>query len=195
MNHSPLNIAKQKKQASATYKPKKDKSYNYIVFAVLCFFIGFGLAIAFYSYVLIDIVTLSKFIAAFAVVGFLIPLKLYRKWFDFIKYEMIIFNIIGIAPILTGLFLCLNFMFTSNEFTHDYKIINIFIDGKENHKTIGVVLENNVFSGNDKIVKINSITPDILNSSHYRVTLAEGLFGFEVVKETKFIKKTEAVLQ
>ena len=105
MRNTPLNIPQQKKAATGNYKPKKDKSYNYIVFAVLCFFVGFGLSIAFYSYVLIDIVTLSKFIAAFAVIGFLIPLKLYRKWFDFIKYEMIIFNIIGIAPILTGLFL------------------------------------------------------------------------------------------
>lgn len=184
-----------KQQPKGSYKPKKDKSYNYIVIAVLCFFIGFGLTIAFYSYILIDIITLTKFIAAFAVVGFLIPLKLYRKWFDFIKYEMIIFNILGVAPILTGLFLCLNFMSVTDEFSHDYKIMDIFIDGKENHRTIGVVLENNVFSGNDKIVQISSITPEVLNSSHYRVTLAKGLFGFEVVKETKFIKKQEVAPQ
>jgi len=190
MHNSPLNIPnKQKQTTTSGYKPKKDKSYNFIVIAVLCFFIGFGLTIAFYSYILIDITTLSKFIAAFAVVGFLIPLKLYRKWFHFIKYEMIIFNIIGVAPFLTGLFLCLNFMFVSDEFSHDYKIIDIFVDGKQGQQTVGVILENNVFSGNDKIVKINRITPEIFNSSHYRVTLAKGLFGFEVVKETKFIKK------
>ncbi len=189
MNKSISHNPNKKTHPKGSYQPKKDKSYNYIVMAVLCFFIGFGLTIGFYSYILIDITTLSKFIAAFAVVGFLIPLKLYRKWFHFIKYEMIIFNILGVAPILTGLFLCLNFMFVTDEFSHDYKIMDIFIDGKENHKTIGVVLENNVFSGNDKIVKINNITPDVLMSSHYRVTLAKGLFGFEVVKETKFIKK------
>lgn len=189
MRNTPINIPNQKKQPKGKYQPKKDKSYNYIVMAVLCFFIGFGLTIGFYSYILIDIITLSKFIAAFAVVGFLIPLRLYRKWFHFIKYEMIIFNVLGVAPILTGLFLCLNFLFVTDEFSHDYKIMDIFIDGKENHKTIGVVLENNVFSGNDKIVKINNITPDVLTSSHYRVTLATGLFGYEVVKETKFIKK------
>ena len=189
MHNTLPNTPNQQKQPKGSYQPKKDKSYNYIVIAVLCFFIGFGLSIGFYSYILIDISTLSKFVAAFAVVGFLIPLRFYRKWFHFIKYEMIIFNIIGVAPFLTGLFLFLNFAFTTDEFSHDYKIINIFIDGKENHKTIGVVLENNMFSGNDKIVKIGTITPEILNSSHYRVTLATGLFGFEVVKETEFIKK------
>ena len=190
-----LNTEKNNPKGS-NYKPKKDKSYNYIVISILSFFIGFGLSVAFYDYTLIDIINLSKFIAAFAVVGFLIPLKLYRKWFHFIKYEMVIFNLIGVAPLLTGLFLCLNLLFSSNEYSHDYKIENIYINGEESQRTVGVILENNVFSGNDKIVEISSITPDeLLYSSHFRVTLAKGLFGFDVVKERSFISKSIKPLQ
>jgi hypothetical protein len=187
-NQNP-NIPKKLKQPKEGYKTAKDKSYNYMVITILAFFIGLGLSIGFYSYTLISIIELSKFVAIFAVVGFLIPLKFYVKWFSFIKYEVVIFNIIGVAPFFTGLFLLLNLTFSSNAFTHDYKIENIFIEGESHQKSIGVILENNVFSGNKKIIQISHITPELLNSSHFRITLAKGLFGYDVIMEREFIKK------
>ena len=139
-------INKYSNSAPDEYKPKRDRSKIFSLITVICFFVGFGLCIGFYSVTLIDIYSFSKFIVAFAVMGFLIPLKFYRKWCHFIKYETIIFNVIGIEPIFSGLFLTLNFTFSSNPKTHQYKIEKIYFDGEEDYKSIGVILENNIFS-------------------------------------------------
>ena len=95
----------------------------------------------------------------------------------------------GVAPLLTGLFLALNFIFSSGNISHDYKIEKIYFEGEESYKSVGVILENNFFSGERKIVQLSDPDPsEIMNNSHFRVTLGKGLFGFEVIKERTFIK-------
>ena len=187
MNDKTVN--KHSALSSDDYSPKRDRSFRAILISVLGFFLGFGLSVAYYSYTLIDIYDLSKFIVAAAIIGFFIPLKYYRKWFHFVKYEMIIFNILGIAPLFTGLFLVLNFMFSSNPSTHNYRIEKLYFEGDESYKSVGVVLEENFFSGERKIVEITDPDPaEILNKNFLKVTIADGLFGFKVVKEKVLIK-------
>lgn len=170
------------------YTPKKDRSYTIIAGTIIAFFIGFGLIVSYYSITLIDIFNLSKFIIGFAVVGFLLPLKYYRKWLHFIKYEVVIFNLIGIAPIFTGLFLLLNYSYSSSPFTYKYRVEKIYIDGAPGYESVGVVLENNFFSGEQKIVKIKNPNPqEMMNNKYLKVTIAEGLFGFQVVTEKIFV--------
>jgi hypothetical protein len=171
------------------YKPKRDRSFIFIVLTVICFFIGCGLCVGFYSVTLIDIVNLSKFLAAFAVFGFLIPLKFYRLWFHFIKYEVILFNIMGIAPILTGLLLVINYTFSTNPKTHEFKIEKIYLEGEENYKSVGVVLEENFFSGEPKIVELTDFDPALIlgKDNFFKVTISEGYFGFDVIKERLII--------
>lgn len=174
---------------SESYKPKKDRSFKVIFISVICFFLGFGLSINFYSYTLIDILNLSKFFALSSVIGFLIPLKLYSKWLHLIKYEMIIFNIIGVAPFLTGLFLLLNFLFVSESYTNNYKIEKIYLEGEQDYRSIGVVLENNIFSKERKIVEITDTPPSDIFEYHFlKLTLSKGLFGYEVIKEKTLIR-------
>jgi hypothetical protein len=187
MNSIVKNISK--KKPDEEYKKIKDHSFKFLTFSVVAFFVGFGLCVGYYSYTLINILELSKFMAIFAVVGFLIPLKLYQKWFHFIKYEMIIFNIIGIAPLFTGIFLFLNFTFSSNPFTHQYKIEKLYFEGEENYKSVGVVLEQNFFSKERKIVELTNPTPeDIFGKKFLKVTISKGLFGYEVIKEKLLIE-------
>lgn len=173
----------------AQYHPKKDRSYTIIVLMILAFFIGLGLIVSYYDITLISIFSLSKFIVAFAVIGFLIPLKVYQKWFHFIKYEVIIFNIIGISPLLTGLFLLLNYSIASEPVTNKYRVEKIYIDGQPGYETVGVVLEKNFFSGEQKIVQIKDPNPkEMMTNRYLKVTIAQGLFGFEVVQEKEFVK-------
>ncbi len=176
-------------EAVNDYKPNQDRSFKVILLTVLGFFLGFGLCVAYYSYTLIDILDLSKFVALFAVLGFLIPLKFYRKWFHFVKYEMIIFNILGVAPFLTGMFLLLNFTFITSSFTHQYKIEKIYFEGEQDYKSVGVVLEDNFFSGERKIVELTDIPPnEIMGKQFLKVTISKGIFGFEVIKEKMLIR-------
>ena len=182
-------VDKYKLPKSDNYNPDKDRSFRVIFISIIGFFVGFGLCVGFYGSTLIDIFDLSKFIVGFAVIGFLIPLKFYTKWFHFIKYETIIFNIIGVAPLLTGLFLLLNFTFASDPFTHNYKIEKIYLEGEQDFRSIGVVLENNFFSGERKIVELTDLPPtNIFENKFLKVTISKGLFGFDVIKERILIK-------
>jgi hypothetical protein len=171
------------------YKEKKDRSLLFLTLSVVGLFLGIGSCIGFYAYTLIDIYELSKFFIAFTVVGFLIPLKYYQRWFHFIKYEVIIFNVIGMGPFLSGLFLCLNFLITSNASTEKYRIQEIYTIKEGDHRALGMILEENSFSGEDKITGLKEVNPtDFLGNTHLKLTIADGLFGYRVIQEKSFLK-------
>jgi len=183
------SIHKYNQPSSPNYQPKKDRSAIFMTITVICFFVGFGLSVIFYSLTLISIFDFSKFIAAFAVAGFLILIQFYRKWLHFIKYEVILFNIMGVAPIFSGLFLVINFMFATNTRPHDFKIEKIYFEGDENSKVVGVVLENNEYAGERKIVELTDFNPaEFTGNPIFRVTLSDGFFGYQVINEKKMVK-------
>ena len=183
------NINKHTSPIQDEYNPKGDRSFRIILISILGFFLGFGLCVGYYHYTLIDIFNLSKFLVLFAVIGFLLPLKYYRRWFHFVKYEMIIFNLLGMGPFLTGMFLVINFVFASDSFTHNYKIEKVYFEGEQNYQSMGVILENNFFSGERKIVELTDIPPnEVVGKSYLKVTISKGLFGFEVIKEKMLIR-------
>ena len=181
-------INKQLKSTHERYKPTGDRSFKIILFSVIGFFVGFGLCVGYYSCTLISFFDLSKLMVFFAIIGFLLPLKYYRRWFHFVKYEMILFNIIGISPLLAGFFLLINFTFITDSYTHQYRIEKIYFEGEQNYKTMGVILENNFFSGERKIVELTNIPPDISKKQFLKITISEGIFGFDVIKEKILIK-------
>ena len=190
MRETLIKTKKSNNYSDVNYQPKQDKSFGFIMLAVLAFFVGFGCILGFYYVTLIDFYGLTKFMALFGVLGFLIPLKFYRKWFHFIKYEMIVFNILGLMPFLTGLFLVLNFVFSSDSTTKEYKIEKVYFEGEGMHKTPGIILEDNIFSGERKIVEIKDI--ELIGfdeKTYFSVTIAEGLFGYQVVKNREFVRK------
>ncbi len=157
--------------------------------AIITFFLGCGTILGIYHLILIDFYDLSKIIGAAAVTGFLIPLKFYRKWFDFIKYEVIIFNILGLAPFLTALFLVLNYTITSNETTVDHKIELVYTQGSGNSLEHLIILENNAHADEPKIITIDDVEfIGFSDKIFYRITLADGLFGLKVIKNREFVK-------
>ena len=174
-----------KKSKSSNYRPEKDKSLLFITLAVLGLFVGLFLTIGLYSITIISFYNVFKFLVGFAIAGFLIPLKYYQKWFHFIKYEMIIFNVIGVGPLFTGLLLLLNFIFSLNTTTTDYKIEKIYFDEGQ---FIGVVLENNAFANEYRVVDFSDKPPiEIKHHRTLRLTIAKGLFGFEVISDRELI--------
>lgn len=187
MNNKHLNISNSSN--TSDYHLKNDNSSKWIVLAVLGFFIGFGLIIGFYAITLIDLIDLSKVLSAFAVVGFLIPLKFYRKWFHFIKYEVIIFNIVGMAPFFTGLFLVLNFLFSTTLSTNEYFIEKVYLGSLENNLPPKIILENNLYADQSKITEVApEEAAEAISNNYLILTLGKGLFGFEVIKEREFVK-------
>ncbi len=95
----------------------------------------------------------------------------------------------GVAPIFSGLFLVINFMFATNTKTQDFKIEKIYFEGDQNSKVAGVVLENNIYSDERKIVELADFNPtEFTGKPIFRVTLSDGLFGYQVINEKKLVK-------
>lgn len=167
------------------YQPVKDNSKKVMTISVFAFFIGFALIIVLYPYILINFFTLTKIFIGFTVIGFVIPLKFYRKWFQFIKYEMILFNILGAGPLLTGLFLSLNLLITTNAQTINYEIIGCKINGN----SVDLELRSEIQHINPKITCMNDV--DMVEFTFAKtidITLADGIFGFKVIKDRTFKK-------
>ncbi|MBI2281601.1 MAG: hypothetical protein HYU68_13070 [Bacteroidetes bacterium] len=165
------------------YQPIKDRSKKVMTISVFAFFIGFALIIVLYPYILINFFTLTKIIIGFTVVGFIIPLKLYRKWFQFIKYEMILFNILGAGPLLTGLFLTFNLLFTSNAQTINYEIIGCKINGN----SVDLELRSEIQHIDPKITNISDVDIEAFSKAKtIDITIADGIFGFKVIKNRTF---------
>jgi hypothetical protein len=169
------------------YSPKKDKSRRFITLAIFAFFIGAGLIMSFFPITFISLFSVTKFIVLFAVIGFLVPLKYYAKYLHFIKYEAIIFNVLGMGPFLTGLFLCLNFLFSSNSQTANYE----FNGFKTNSNTIELLILNNT---PELPQEAFVCPPEILHhmmGNVLKITTADGLFGFGIIKDREIIAKED----
>ena len=165
------------------YQPAKDNSKKVITIAVFAFFIGYALMLLIYPYILINFFTLTQFFVGFTVVSFLIPLKLYQKWFQFIKYEMILFNILGIGPLFTGLFLLLNLLITTNAQTINYKIIGCKTSGQN----IELKLQSEIGEIDPKITNMSNVNlEEFVAATTIDITLAKGIFGLTVIKDRTF---------
>ncbi len=174
-----------KKNINTPYKPIKDKSKKAITVSIFGLFIGFGLIILIYPLTLINFFKLTQFFIGFSVVGFLIPLKLYQRWFHFIKYEMILFNLMGVGPFFTALFLVINFLFSSNQQTINYEIIGFERRGNG----INLNLNSEIQKNNPKITYLSEVNfEEFAAAKTIDITLSDGLFGFKIIKNRTFKK-------
>ncbi len=98
---------------------------------------------------------------------------------------MILFNILGIGPLLTGLFLALNLLITSNVQTINYEIIGCKINGN----SVDLELRSEIQHINPKITSMSEVDMATFASAKtIDITLADGLFGFKVIKDRTFKK-------
>ncbi|MCW8897878.1 MAG: hypothetical protein OQJ96_09245 [Flavobacteriales bacterium] len=165
------------------YHPKKDKSMTVITIVIAGFFIGSMWCVAYYPYTVISFYDFSKIFAFLAVIGFLLPLRLYTKWFHFTKYEAFIFNLMGIAPFICGSLLLINYYFYTTKFTHYYYIEEYFLEEQRTIGTLGIKAERNLITGKYKIKELTYPNEDdfLQQNYFYEIEVREGILGFKTV--------------
>jgi|TARA_R110000782_G_scaffold269225_1_gene366915 hypothetical protein len=164
------------------YQPKKDKSMTVITIVIAGFFIGSMWCVAYYPYTLINFYDFSKVFIFLAVIGFLLPLRFYTKWFHFTKYEAFMFNLMGVAPFVCGSLLLLNYYFYTTTFTHFYFIEEYFIEEQRTISTLGIEAERNLITGKYKIIGLSYPNEhDFLQYNFYEIEIREGILGFKTV--------------
>lgn len=165
------------------YQPKKDKSMTVITIVIAGFFIGSMWCVAYYPYTVISFYDFSKIFAFLAVIGFLLPLRLYTKWFHFTKYEAFIFNLMGIAPFVCGSLLLINYYFYTTKYTHYYFIEENYKEEQRTIKAHGIDIERNFITGKYKILRLIHLNEnDFMQQSYfYEIDIREGILGFKTV--------------
>jgi len=186
-----MNVSKKiQKATEPEYYPKKDNSTLAITLSVISFFISLLVIIFLYDVTLISFFGLSKWFTGFTVIGFLVPIKLYQKWFHFIKYEVIIFNILGVGPVTTALFLIFNLVFSNNNIIEYHTIEKVYKIKEISTKKQGVILQNKAYQNDLKITGFESLNSTNLNYYNtLKITFNNGLFGYRIIKEKEFINK------
>ncbi len=96
---------------------------------------------------------------------------------------MILFNMLGVGPLFSGLFLTANILFSSNPQTVNYKIIGCKISGD----CVDLELDSKIQLINPKITYMSDVNmAEFAEAKTIDITIADGIFGFKVIKNRTF---------
>jgi len=160
-------------------KRKADNMENFTYVMILAYFCALFYIIQTFPYLDLKKMELLRFYCLFLAIGFLFPLKLYRKKFTMSIYEYLIFNILTFASSTFALFLILNASVTIEEAVESYKIEHVRrVDGYTIY-----TLENNAYEEKKYLRKINDIDLVTVNGENYlKIHFKKGLFGIRIVE-------------
>ncbi|GAB4252046.1 MAG: hypothetical protein Kow0079_06530 [Vicingaceae bacterium] len=171
------------KSADEDYKPQRDRSNYVITIMIILFFAGLGLVIGFYQNTLISIFELSKWWVLFSVIGFFIPLKWYQKKLQLINYEVVLLNILGFGPFLTGLFLTLNFLFAGAPKTQKIAIVEQQVVS-DFGLSLKLQLVDNKYKDEEKITTLwNLEKTEIKPYRFLLLSTKKGGFGYTIITD------------
>lgn len=173
------NIAERAKLEKET-----DNMSKIHVLMVLMYFAGLFLILFYYSLTFLTLNGLLKIFAVILTASFVVPIKLYRLRYSMSFYEYTIGNILSLSPLLCGLILLLNFHFSSEVVTEVHKIKNL---SKQNN-TILLQLENDAYEEESFVRSFDEAEFSAnFSSDSLELHLANGLFGYKVLKKRKLI--------
>ena len=138
---------------------------------------------------LISWIAISRFYAAFAVLFSLIPLKYYPLIYRIRKEMKVLFSIFGIAPFLTGLLLCVNFLFSSSSTHEIYNIQDIHYYPSDH--LFEVELENGALDIRRELRRFSS---DGILEAPVKVDceIKQGLLGMKTVQHIRLISPSDS---
>lgn len=152
-------------------------------------FIGIILLFFLSSKTDISLIETLKWLVFFALIFTLIPYKWTVKLLPVEFHFMVAINIIALGPILTSMFLVLNFSFSSNPITRTSHI-DYYHSGKESFNNNDVVLELEHDALQDqksfRSFEYGHYIEEIMDHENYTYTIEEGLFGYDVLVDFEF---------
>lgn len=127
-------------------------------------------------------IELSKIVAFFCLVGLLIPLKFYRKWFKIERIEGFLLSVFGIGPLAFSSLLWLNFLWVENRSTEQYAIVDAEIT-TDFIATITFQLQDDALMEYPEFRRFEITNKELLNGTTVSYQFAEGILGYRVVKD------------
>ena len=159
---------------------EKDNMGWFTFFMVLSFIASIMFFVVNVYKIDVSIFGLFRLFAIAGALGFLIPIKFYRKKWTMSFYEYVTFNIISFAPISIVIVFILNLTFKHSPYTETYPISSFepFKRKYEFH------LEQGQYEDEDYLrVIYDKDFPNIKGTSEYSIKFSDGYFGLRVIEE------------
>ncbi len=164
-----------------------NKLNNNVRLLAVIFFAGALLIIIFGLKTLVTWWFISRIYAFLAVVLFFLPNSFLPKLYSIYAELKIILTIFGLAPLITGLVLAINFGITIQTNTECYKIEHWLYNNNE--KYIEVFIENDIYNKQFEMHKIpTAVYPYNLPDS-VCYTISKGIFRLKTYRDAKIIYK------
>jgi hypothetical protein len=174
---------KYKTSANSYYTKRKEIPSWFAPSIVGFWFIGLFITWNAYYQTEITFIETLKWFLFFALTGTLIPHKLILKfiWLDYTYW--ITSNIVGIGPLLTGIFLTINLTITDLPTTKTYQIIQIHYPESIEYTETIVSLENNELQDHPKFRTFDYHDVKYHKSITYHFTT--GYFGYRIIEKSE----------
>jgi hypothetical protein len=165
-------------------KETKDNMGNVHVVMTLALFVGLFLLVNYASETVISVWGITKIVVGIFAVSLLVPIKWYRKKFTMSVYEFFLINLLGYAPLFSGLFFFTNHIGSNNFHIETYKIKSI----EMGRYFSSMQLENDTLSEYAILTAFDS-----RDSTYYkgrstaRYEFMDGLWGLKVILDKRAI--------
>tara|TARA_R110000868_G_scaffold39906_2_gene138503 strand:+ start:31 stop:579 length:549 start_codon:yes stop_codon:yes gene_type:complete len=155
---------------------------SFIVFTVLAYFASFFYIIELFPSLDLSIFQLFQFFSLFLGLSFIIPIKIYRKFFALSFYEYLLFNILSFSPVLIMGTFILNTNFKGATYIESYKIEN---RERLEYQTI-YTLEENAYQDKEYLRSIGEKEEvEIRGNENLAIYFSNGLFGIRIIEKKR----------
>lgn len=156
---------------------------------VVSWFSGFFLALHYSYRTVISIDTTFHLFLLFGVISTGIHYFFVREKSKKLLFQLAFFHFLGLAAIICGIFLLLNFHIRSKPYIEEYRIKDITYEYQD--KFTGkrtVELENKAYHNYSYVLDFDQWSLSELESAQkIRITYARGIFGFKVILDEELV--------
>ncbi len=138
---------------------------------------------------------LSRLVALCCFAGALIPHRLYRNWLPLTRFDILLFNILGIGPLLFGSVLWVNFLFHGPVEKEVHEIVDRQVERADllSAGMVMVTLQGEALKEYPEFRKYEVYEGhvEVLKASRVEYKTARGALGWKVLLERNFSGKGE----
>ena len=170
-------LHKKSKYGHGILKFNFNDRYKLVYITVGSFFVGNILSAVYGFMTIIPLFSFARLVAIMIAISYLVQDFFFRSIFPMKRMEYLMVSVFGAAPVLTSLFLILNFYIHTDRFAKDYKINEISYDGGYIYfRAEGLPCEKY-----PELCKVDMDDITLMNGDHVQVTMARGICGYKVI--------------
>lgn len=180
---------KQDKVVWETHNRDWHWAYNLMLFGL---FFGMFSLVSAGGQVLVSNYFLTRLVVFCCLFGLVIPLKLYNRFWQFGVWESVMFNLLGVGPLLCGLLLWINVLFRGEPTSELHAVTNARLSnqGISGEAKILFDLEGGAWEEYPSVRMLEFYQNEriVLQTQTLRINIAPGALGYPVWESTESVR-------